>query len=278
MYNCQNFFMNAAQLLFDKIWKDYTQHNPEVKRIYDLFVNLGETITNDHIAFRTFNDPRVNIDVLSKVFIDVGYVFKGEYYFKEKHLYAKHFEMQHFIDAPRIFISELLLEEMSSETQKLAKNCIDKIPFEVLQAPEFVFSGNSWGKPSYAQYQKLREESEYAAWLYVFGFRANHFTVSINTLKQLDTILKVNQFLKDNGFELNDSGGEVKGCPSDLLEQSSTKASLSDIDFEEGTFEIPTSYYEFAKRYPDNSGKLYGGFIAQSADKIFESTNFYKKD
>jgi hypothetical protein len=36
---------------------------------------------------------------------------------------------------------------------------------------------------------------------------------------------------------------------------------------------IPTCYYEFARRYPDADGKIYEGFVAASADKIFESTN-----
>ncbi len=36
---------------------------------------------------------------------------------------------------------------------------------------------------------------------------------------------------------------------------------------------IPTCYYEFARRYPGPDGKLYEGFVAASADKIFESTN-----
>jgi hypothetical protein len=52
---------------------------------------------------------------------------------------------------------------------------------------------------------------------------------------------------------------------------------LLEFNFVEGTFEIPSCYYEFALRYPDTDGKLYSGFIAKSADKIFESTDFYKK-
>jgi hypothetical protein len=123
----------------------------------------------------------------------------------------------------------------------------------------------------------LREESEYAAWFYVFGFRANHFTVSVNALKKYDTILKVNQLLKENGFLLNSSGGEVKGTMNDYLQQSSTMADIIPVDFEEGTFNIPSCYYEFAQRYTLPNGKLFSGFVAQSADKIFESTDYYKK-
>jgi hypothetical protein len=123
----------------------------------------------------------------------------------------------------------------------------------------------------------LRRESEYAAWLYVYGFVTNHFTVSINSLKKFDNIHKVNQFLKDKGFLLNSSGGEVKGTPKEFLEQSSTKAGILPVSFVDGEFDIPSCYYEFAYRYPESNGKLYSGFIAKSADKIFESTDFYQK-
>ena len=49
------------------------------------------------------------------------------------------------------------------------------------------------------------------------------------------------------------------------------------VRFNQGEFEIPNSYYEFAKRYPSEEGKLFQGFVAASADKIFESTDV-KKD
>jgi hypothetical protein len=87
----------------------------------------------------------------------------------------------------------------------------------------------------------------------------------------------VNAFLKSHGFLLNDAGGEIQGTPEELLEQSSIRAGMVKFQFTGGENEIPGCYYEFAKRYPDSDGKLYSGFIAKSADKIFESTNFYKK-
>lgn len=72
---------------------------------------------------------------------------------------------------------------------------------------------------------------------------------------------------------MNDSGGEIKGTPQQLLEQSSTRAGKLPVHFEEGIHEIPACYYEFARRYPDQDGRMYSGFIAKSADKIFESTD-----
>lgn len=266
------------ELIFSKLWEIYTRQNPSVQKVYDLFVQHGEEVINDHIAFRTFNDPRINIDVLARPFLKVGYEEKGRYVFEAKKLFAKHFEHKDDPLAPRVFISELKVEEFSDFLQKTVKSLIDRIPQELLDSDELIFSGNVWGLPSFETYELLRQESEYAAWLYVFGFCANHFTVSVNGLKKLRSLEEVNQFLKHHGFRLNDSGGEIKGTPAELLEQSSIKADTISVDFQEGSFEIPGCYYEFARRYPDSDGKLYSGFIAKSADKIFESTDFYRKE
>ncbi len=270
--------MDKAKIIFDKLWESYIELNPEVKRVFDLFTGVGEIVVNDHIAFRTFEDPRVNIDVLARPFIEAGYEYRGEYHFEEKKLYARHYELVSFREAPRIFISQLKVKEFSPFLQATVNQLLEKIPNQLLQSEDLINSGTCWGKPSYEIYKKLRQESEYAAWVYVFGFRANHFTVSINNLKKYNTIHKVNQFLKDNDFLMNDAAGEVKGTPEELLEQSSIKSGIIDLEFSEGKFPVPSCYYEFAMRYPDKNGQLYLGFIAKSADKIFESTNFYEKN
>ena len=215
--------------------------------------------------------------MLSKTFLQNGYVEKGNYVFEEKHLFAKHYEHTELKDAPRVFISQLITSDFSDFLQKTIKQVVSEVPEYKLQSDDLIYSGNIWGIPSYETYLRLREESEYAAWVYVYGFRANHFTVNINALKKYDTIEKVNQFLKDNGFKLNSSGGEIKGTKEELLQQSSIMANHIEVEFIEGKKNIPGCYYEFAQRYPDTDGKLYSGFIAKSADKIFESTNYYNK-
>ena len=263
--------------LLGKLWDIYTSQNPAVQQVHDLFIKEGERVVNDHIAFRTFNDPRIGIDVLAKPFLADGYVEKGQYNFEEKKLFARHYEHETDPEAPRVFISELLTKNFSDFLQQTIKKVISQMPVSQSGSDELIFSGRTWEKPSFEVYNKLKEESEYAAWVYVFGFCANHFTVSVNYLKKNNSIEKVNSLLKTNGFLINDAGGEIKGTPQELLEQSSIKAGIVEIDFVEGAYEIPGCYYEFARRYPDESGKLYSGFIAKSADKIFESTNFYKK-
>jgi Domain of unknown function (DUF1338) len=263
------------QEIFERLWQDYITQNPATKKVYDLLVREGETVINDHIAFRTFRHPLIGIDVLAKIFIKNGYVFKQDYHFNEKKLYAKHFEHKSDPLAPRVFISELLVDQFSEHMRKVVNEWVMNIPMTLLKSEELIFAGNVSGMPSYKTYERLRIESEYAAWLYVNGFCANHFTVSVNALKEYDTIEKVNIFLKANGFLLNDTNGEIQGSKKDLLEQSSIKAGILRMEFQEGEFDIPGCYYEFALRYPADNGKPYSGFVAKSADKIFESTNYY---
>jgi hypothetical protein len=262
--------------LFNRLWNDYVVQNPSAGKIHELFVNEGESVVNDHIAFRTLDYHEIDIDVLALPFICNGYVPKGEYFFKDKHLYARHFESSRDKNAPRIFISRLILSECSEFLQKTLREAFDKVKPEQFNSTELIFAGSIFKPLSFDIYNKLREESEYAAWFYIFGFRANHFTVSINSLKKYTTIQSVNELLKKNGFVLNSSGGEIKGTPEDLLQQSSTLADSVNVKFLEGSYEVPCCYYEFAQRFYDSNGQLYNGFVAKSADKIFESTNFHK--
>ncbi len=257
--------------LLDLLWQDYIDTNPPAKGIYDLFSSRGEKVINDHVAFRTYGHPRINVDVMGRVFVNLGYVAKGEYHFEKKKLYARHFEHPD-PEMPLIFISQLKLEEFDDEIQKIINGLIEQIPNGFTDNPSFVYSGRPW-KLDYSKYVSLKKASEYAAWMAAYGFRVNHFTVSINHLKNFESIYDVNQFLKDNGFQLNESGGEVKGTPADLLEQSSTIAYNKELSFEDGNHVIPACYYEFARRYQKPDGNLFRGFIAGSADKIFESTN-----
>lgn len=265
--------MKAADI-FEKLWIQYSCENPSAGSIYDLFQKAGERVINDHVAFRTFDDPRVNIDVISKPFLEAGYVAKGDYQFEVKKLRAKHFELPDAPEFPRVFISELILDQCSGDLQQTISDHLDGVPEYLLGSQELIHAGTVFDPIRYETYNRLRQESEYAAWLYVFGYRANHFTVSINFLEQFEGIAEVNAFLKDNGFKLNSSGGEIKGTPDKLLEQSSTLADRVDVTFEEGRFTIPSCYYEFARRYKDQNGNLFNGFVAGSADKIFESTDF----
>ncbi|MBV2167948.1 MAG: DUF1338 domain-containing protein [Bdellovibrio sp.] len=263
--------MMSLETLLEKMWADYCQLNPAAKRIYDIFTSEGETVLNDHIALRTFNHPRLGIESLAQHFKKFGYVEKGDYTFVEKKLYAKHYEHPNE-KMPKIFISELELEKVSPFVRETVNKLVDQIPDSMIQNEAFAMAGRPW-KMTYALYAELAKESEYASWVAAYGFRPNHFTVNINNLKKFNDIQTLNDFVKSKGYTLNKSGGEIKGSPADYLEQSSTMASEIPVSFDDGTHNIPGCYYEFAKRYSLANGKLYQGFVAASADKIFESTN-----
>ena len=134
-------------------------------------------------------------------------------------------------------------------------------------------SGQVWENLDYKTFSRIKEESEYAAWLLVHGFCANHFTLSINSMKLFENINQFNEFLESKGFVLNDSGGKIKGSPELYLEQSSTISAKGKHSFVDGDYDVSGCYYEFAKRYPMEGGKLFDAFVSKSADKIFESTD-----
>ena len=263
--------------IFNRLWKLYTTQNPSTKRIYDLFTAQDEHVLHDHIALRTFNDPRMNIDVLAKIFIENGYEERGTYEFKAKKVFGKHFEHKSDPNATKVFISELLAEQFSEYLQSTIYEYLDSVGEEIYDDQDLIYKGSIWGKIPYETYTRLREESEYAAWLLVYGFRVNHFAINVNELKKFKSLEQVNEFVKKNGYLMNTSAGEIYGTPAELLEQSATRAEIIPFEFRNGVFEIPSCFYEFTRRYTDERGKLYNGFIAANADKIFESTNFYQK-
>lgn len=258
--------------LFRNLWDNYREVTPSAQEIHRILGGTqGSEIVNDHIALRTFNLEKVNLDKLAAHFLALGYTEGGDYNFEAKKLYAKHYEHPD-PTAPKVFISELMVEEFSPELQTIVRDMVDQISAEDVTADNFLYSGTHW-QVDYATYKQLLAESEYAAWVAAWGYRANHFTVSVNQLAKFDSVEAVNKVLKDEGYTVNSSGGEIKGSPEAMLEQSSTMADKAEVTFKDQTVAIPSCFYEFAKRYPKADGQLYTGFVAASADKIFESTD-----
>lgn len=261
----------SVRALFAKHWDDYASLNPSVNKIRDLFVGRGENVVNDHIALRTFDDPKIDICVLGGFFEAYGYERKGEYVFEDKHLKAAHWQHPDH-DLPRVFISQLTVEKLSPKAQSLINDLVGQIdPSQITE--DFLTAGILWAPVSFKSYQDLLAESEYAAWMSVWGFRANHFTVSINNLTSFDSIEEVNDFLKSHDFVLNQVGGEIKGSSEVYLEQSSTMADKVSVELADQTADIPCCFYEFAFRHKLPDGSRFNGFVAGNADKIFESTH-----
>jgi len=150
---------------------------------------------------------------------------------------------------------------------------VESIPDPIRSSVIYLTMGSFPSKPSYAVYQKLLESSEYAAWFYCYGYRANHFTIQVNALETFSSLSMLNDFLKQEGYVFNEAGGIIKGSVEAGLMQSSTQAEKVTMSFEEGDYEVPCCYYEFAERFEGEDGKLFSGFVEGSADRLFESTN-----
>ena len=262
--------MSELSELFERLWADYAQLNPHAQTVHDLLAERGERIENDHVALRTFRHEKTGLDTLAAPFTARGYEPRGAYTFPEKHLFARHYE--HPEGGPRVFVSELDLDALSHEHREIVERFLDQLPAERMRSFDAPILGRPWSV-TWSEYACLRRQSEYAAWLSAFGFRANHFTVSVNALQTFDDLAQLNAFLKQNGIRLNASGGEIKGSPEQGLEQSSTLAGEVTVEFADGRHTIPGCYYEFALRHRRSDGSLFSGFIASSADKIFESTD-----
>ncbi len=258
---------------FAALWSDYVAMAPQAERIRSAFEAQGERVVNDHVAFRTLALDPIGLAKLEPHILDLGYKPQANYDFPAKKLRATGYVADD-PDAPRIFLSELLVDQLSSASATILRECAAWIDPGDVTEPEVLWSGRLWEPISWHDYQTLVAESEYAAWVATLGLRPNHFTISINNLKEFTEVEQVLQLVESLGYGINDSGGRVKGTPAELLEQGSTMADEMEVDFADGQrHRVPTCYYEFAKRHPDSSGKLFQGFVAASADKIFESTD-----
>jgi hypothetical protein len=260
-----------ADVLLDDLWADYLAITPLAGRVHALLAARGETIFNDHIALRTFAAPGLGLDAIARPFERLGWEPRDRYRFDDKHLNARYW--QHADPArPKIFISELCLDELPASARALLDGLIAQLPAGFGEQATLALAGRPW-RVSHDTYGALLATSEYAAWMAAFGFRVNHFTVDLGRLRTVASLAEMNALLTQSGFELNTAGGAIKGTPADRLEQSSTRAEEVDIPFDDVTVRIPSCYYEFAKRYPLPDGTLFQGFVPASADRLFESTD-----
>ena len=291
----------ATQQFLDGLMRRYQARVPDVEAIINAMCQQGliqaaSDIENDHIAFRTMGVPHLGIASFEKIFLHHGFEKRDPYHFSAKKLDA-YWYAPPTPDLPRIFISELLVPELSDEAQQIIHRYTDEVqsdPVDSLDLNDGVAIDEFlhrplWRTPTWEDYQRLLQESEYAAWVIYNRYYLNHFTISVHNLPAPhNTVNTFNQFLEENGFQLNDAGGKAKTSPDGLLIQSSTVARMVEAEFDDGQGgqrkeHISGSYVEFAERrvLPPFSDLPAGaiqrehrrdGFEAGNADKIFEST------
>lgn len=258
--------------LLDALWHDYVATTPQAERIQRLLSDRGERVVNDHVALRTYGVPGLGIAELARPFEALGWQQQADRYrFEDKKLVARYW--QHPDPAlPKVFISELCVTELSPAAHQIIEGLVRQLPAGFSARPDLPWAGRPW-RVRRAEYESLLLESEYAAWVAAFGFRVNHFTVLVNALTTFPDLESLNAFLVDHGFALNAAGGAIKGTPAQRLEQSSTIADSIEVDFDGEKHRVPSCYYEFARRYAEDDGSLFQGFVPASANRIFESTD-----
>ncbi len=258
---------------FDRLWDDYAAMTPQAVRIQAAFEQRGESVLNDHVAFRTLAVEPVQLERLEPHLTALGFRRLEQYTFPARKLRAFGYTPPR-PDLPRVFLSELLVDQLSRPAQSILIRCADQVSSAQVDSVDVLWSGRLWDPIAWDEYQLLLDESEYAAWVATIGIRPNHFTISVTDLQQTPSIEEVLEVVEDLGYVVNESGGRVKGSPAVLLEQGSTMADQLSVAFADGVERsVPTCYYEFARRYPDADGQLFQGFVAASADRIFESTD-----
>lgn len=265
--------MNTTSF-FDALWAQYIVKAPQAQLIHHTLLNQGEHVVNDHVAFRTLRSSKIGIDACEPALAALGYTPAGEYRFEDKHLYAKSYEYNDVTaQQPKIFLSELIIDELAAPIAEILHGLLDQIPNEFSITPAFFFSGLPWGMPSWRDYSALVDVSEYAGWLSINGMCANHFTINVNALKHFDSLSHLLDVIRALALPLNETGGVIKGSPEVGLTQASTVADKQCVEFSCGhSAVVKTCFYEFAERHPVN-GQLYQGFVTANADKIFHSTD-----
>ena len=286
----------TINLVLESLFETYSKRVPDVTKITEAMVSNNivsnqSEIINDHIAFRTMGVKHLGIKSFEKIFLKHGYKKRDFYSFKEKKLNAYWYSHSEK-NMPRIFISELKVDELSKDAQKIIKQYTNQVKndpvdnIDLNNSNEIInfLTNPLWTLPSLFHYNELLKETEYGSWVIYNRYYLNHYTISVHELKEkYNTLEDFNKFLNSIGVKLNDSGGVIKESKDGFLLQSSSVANKVNAHFKEGMSLISGSYVEFAERkiLPEfmnldlnkiNSTHRRDGFETSNADKIFEST------
>lgn len=289
--------MKTLDTVINGLTSRYKERVPDVQKIINAMLTAGiiaqpNDIENDHVAFRTMGVPQLGLRSFEKIFQHLGYQKREPYAFKEKKLDA-YWYAPPAPQYPRIFVSELRVNDLSDEAQRIIKSYTDEVkadPADSLNlndgaAIDAFLHQPLWRTPTLEDFQTLLAESEYAAWVIYNRYYLNHFTISVHNLPTgYNTVADLNVFLEKIGIKLNDAGGKIKQSPDGGLLQSATVAQKIEAEFAAGKKHIISgSYVEFAERRvlpqfqhlsPAELKREHRreGFEAANADKIFEST------
>ncbi|MED6145090.1 hypothetical protein PIB30_021744 [Stylosanthes scabra] len=231
----------------------YLNRNPTAKAILELVHSVeNNSLCYDHLAFRTFGVNGYGIDSMASFFMDYGYTPREELRFPAKKLRALWFSPP--ADSqdgggsgikgplPRIFISELIVDQMSSQTQEI----IRKYTASSGNGNKYAALASSlglltWENPSHSEFQQLARLNSEGGVLKVSP----------------DGLLLQSSTVADSiSFQFSDGVTESVPCSYIEFAERLVLPQYKDLP--------ATEVKEFHRR---------DGFEVGNADKIFESTS-----
>ncbi len=301
---------DLALHLWESLWQEYSARVSHARTYQQMITAAGGTVKNDHIAFRslrmTVDSPQgqihLGIDYLEPIAKFLGYEVASEYTFPETHLYARHYRhpQQEELDLPKLFISELVVDELPEEVAQLIHKTVSSLKYELTSPlrggnftpPDLIGSGDGglgfqkvftrpWHSPQRSTVEEVNKVTQYGAWVLLHGYAVNHFTGYVNhqnTAKYPDIDTTV-RGLTNLGVPMK---AEIEGNIAFGLRQTATQAvteMVTVLDDSTGAeIQIPWTYayYEIAQRYmvEVEPGKqmLFDAFLGRNAQQLFEMT------
>lgn len=297
----------TALQLFSLLWQEYSARVTYARIYQQMITAAGGTLANDHIAFRSLRlsvdspEGKINLGMnyLSQIAEALGYEPAGEYIFPQTHLYARHYHhpQQAEFDLPKLFISELIVDELPDNIAQLIFQTVSTIPdnftspvkyFHQEKANDEIIAqqlqkvlSRPWLTPRRSVVEQVNNITQYGAWVLLHGYAVNHFTGYVNrhqTLEYAD-IDNTARGLANLGVPMK---AEIEGNITCGLRQTATQAVqemvtvIDDISGKEIQIPWTYAYYEIAQRYPveiePGKQELFDAFLGNNAQQLFEMT------
>lgn len=295
-----------AQNLINKLWDRFRFRVPYAGRYAHIVSQKGGRVVHDHLAFRTLNthtgELPEGISAVRHIIRCLGYQPAGRLSFPGKKLNALYFEHPGEITLPKIFVSQLEVEQLPPWAQQMIRDTVKETPYllsdnsiellgrlktdgiltsegaEFLENELVLFFGRPWQAPLKETILKINDVSHYAAWVLLHGNAVSHFAAFFNCqgVKQWPDLETTCEALAKAGIPMKPTIEGPRGSP---LRQAGTLAVKEDVEVtgEDGPGEIPWTYayFEIAERgFIEENGqrKMYSGFLEKQARHFFNLT------
>ncbi|MBW4677095.1 MAG: DUF1338 domain-containing protein [Desmonostoc geniculatum HA4340-LM1] len=293
--------------LWKLLWQEYSARVNHARTYQQMITAAGGNVANDHIAFRSLrlfvDSPQgklnLGINYLGQIAEALGYVAFGEYTFAQTHLYARHYHhpQQEELNLPKLFISELIVDELPSNIAQIISQTVSSIQYELASPVNSLLEKEEnietiakqlqkiftrpWLPPLRSVVEEVNQVTQYGAWVLLHGYAVNHFTGYVNgqNTTEYPDIDTTASSLANLGVPMK---AEIEGNVACGLRQTATQAVTEMVtvldDNSGGEIQIPWTYayYEIAQRYPVEvePGKqvLFDAFLGNNAQQLFEMT------